>query len=346
MTRIASVDTESDPSEETAVEVIAKINVAHEGVDIVRLLCKYIVVVVLGQLLGVGRVRGRLLHSRDEVLVEECLADMRGVDLVAERLIGKERGVCVHHDVDVGGTAGVVAREDGLELCNAIGVGLLDSSEEGVVEVRLVIRVAVAVRNDAGVDAGAVAVPDFDVHVGDGLACVDINDLVIEGDVDTWLRICNVLPNELAADIYTKLVNIMPDLRIGSRGALTVWSLSHLGSQQARRIAAEELRRVSIRRVGQARLIVRLGQDVLEILLREPPQSASLLDSRRAPGNASCLNATSTELLGAMREILSVDGVDKLPTLEDLFCEIMAGMSLGQAGDGSDGGDRGEAHVE
>jgi hypothetical protein len=91
---------------------------------------------------------------------------------------------------------------------------------------------------------------------------------------------------------------------------------------------------------------VRLGQNVLEILLRKSSQSASLLNSRRAPSNTSCLNTTSTELLSAVREILPVDGVDKVPTLEDLLCEVMAGMSLDQVGDGSDGRDRREAHVE
>jgi hypothetical protein len=105
--------------------------------------------------------------------------------------------------VDVGSTAGVVTGEDGLELCNAIGVGLLDSSQEGVVEIRLVTRVTIAVRKDTRVDAGAVAVPNFDIHVRDGLACVDIDDLIIEGDVDTWLGICDVFPDELATDIYT-----------------------------------------------------------------------------------------------------------------------------------------------
>jgi|SRR5688572_697847 hypothetical protein len=104
--------------------------------------------------------------------------------------------------MNVGSTASVVARENGLELCNAIGVGLLDTAEEGCVKVRGVVRVAVTARLNTGVDAGAVAMPDLDIHVRDGLASVDVDNLVVECDIDTRLRVGDVLSDELAADIY------------------------------------------------------------------------------------------------------------------------------------------------
>jgi hypothetical protein len=91
---------------------------------------------------------------------------------------------------------------------------------------------------------------------------------------------------------------------------------------------------------------MRRGQNLFEIPLRNSLQSASLLDGRRTAGDAACLDTTSTQFVGAMREILSVDRVDKVTALEDLLGEIMAGMSLDQAGESSNGCDRREVHVE
>ena len=54
--------------------------------------------------------------------------------------------------VDVRGTAGVVAREDGLELHDALLVAGLDTAQEGRVEVAGVGGVAVAAGLDTGVD--------------------------------------------------------------------------------------------------------------------------------------------------------------------------------------------------
>lgn len=55
--------------------------------------------------------------------------------------------------MDVGGAAGVVAGKDGVELDDAVFVGLLDTAEEGFVEVALVVGVAVTAGGDAGIDA-------------------------------------------------------------------------------------------------------------------------------------------------------------------------------------------------
>lgn len=54
--------------------------------------------------------------------------------------------------VDVGSTAGIVTGEDSLELDNTVGVGLLETTEEGRVDVALVIAVAVSAGDDARVD--------------------------------------------------------------------------------------------------------------------------------------------------------------------------------------------------
>ena len=54
--------------------------------------------------------------------------------------------------MDVSGTASVVTREDGLELSNAILVGLLQATKERLVQVARVVGVAVAARLDTRVD--------------------------------------------------------------------------------------------------------------------------------------------------------------------------------------------------
>lgn len=40
------------------------------------------------------------------------------------------------HDVDMGGSAGIVTREEGREGYDAVCIGLLDSAEECIVDVR------------------------------------------------------------------------------------------------------------------------------------------------------------------------------------------------------------------
>lgn len=55
--------------------------------------------------------------------------------------------------MNVGGTAGVVAGEDGLELDHAIVVAGLDTAQEGCIEVGGIRGVTVAAGFNAGVDA-------------------------------------------------------------------------------------------------------------------------------------------------------------------------------------------------
>lgn len=56
------------------------------------------------------------------------------------------------HTVNVGRTTSVVTREYGLELRNTIFVALLETTEESLVEVGLVVRVAVSTGDNTGVD--------------------------------------------------------------------------------------------------------------------------------------------------------------------------------------------------
>lgn len=202
--RQGGVDAEGHPSKEAVSDAIAEESVLHHGVNTVGggLLRKDGVVGVGGELLGVGVVGGEGLDGGDEVLVEEGLADVGSGDLVAEGAVGVEGGVVVDHQVDVGGTGGVVAGEDGLELGNTILIGGLDAAEPGLVDVGLVGGVTVTAGDDAGVDTGGVAVPHLKVDIGDRLASVDVDDLVVEDNVDTLLVLDDVAADRLARDVW------------------------------------------------------------------------------------------------------------------------------------------------
>jgi hypothetical protein len=228
--------------------------------------------------------------------------------------------------VDVRRAAGVVAREGGFEGCHAVGVCLLDAAEEGRVEVGFVVGVAVAVCYDAGVDAGAVAVPDLDVDVRDGLAGVDVDDLVVEGDVDAGFVVGDVLSDEFASNIWTSQFDSS-----AKEVALTVRTLGDLRSQDAGSIATEQLRSIGVLGVSRVRLVVGCRQDLLEVPPRHATASTCLLNSCRATSDAASLDAASTKALGTVGEVLSVNGVDEVTTLGDLFRDVVSGVSVNGA---------------
>jgi hypothetical protein len=216
-----------------------------------------------------------------------------------------------------------VAREGGFEGCYAVGVCLLDAAEEGCVEVGFVVGVAVAVCYDAGVNAGAVAVPDLDVDVRDGLAGVDVDDLVVEGDVDAGFVVGDVLSDEFASNIW----NSQFDSSLWD-AILTVRPLGHLRSQNAGSVATEQLRGIGILGISRIRLVVGCRQDLLEIPLRHATASTRLLNSCRATSDAASLDAASTKALGTVREVLSVDGVDEVTTLGNFLRDVVSGVSV------------------
>ena len=76
---LGSIDTNRDPGKDTLRHIITQEHVLHERVDGVGLLGQDAVIRVGGQLLRVGGVRRDLLDGRDQVLVEEELADVRGL---------------------------------------------------------------------------------------------------------------------------------------------------------------------------------------------------------------------------------------------------------------------------
>lgn len=174
-----------------------------ERVDSIRvgLLLQDRVVSVGGELLLVGVVRGGSLNGRDQGLVEEALTDVAGGDLVAQGSVGIDGGVGMNHQVDVSGTGGVMTGEDGLELHNTVAVAHLYTAEPGIVKIGLIRRVTVTRSNNTRVDTGSVAVPHLQVDVGDGVAGLDVNDLVVNDDINTGLVLDHVASDVLATNV-------------------------------------------------------------------------------------------------------------------------------------------------
>lgn len=192
------IDTERNPAKDTIFNRVAKKGVLKEGIGsgILSLNLNDVVIDVLSDGNGTGVVGVGSLNFGNQVLVEEELTDVGDVT-TSQGVVGQNMGIGVSDNVNVGSAAGVVTGENGLELGHAIGVGLLDSTEEGLVEVGGIITVAVHRALDTRVDTSSVAVPDIPVQVLDRLAGVDVNELAIHDEGNTSLAIRDILADEL-----------------------------------------------------------------------------------------------------------------------------------------------------
>lgn len=86
------------------------------------------------QSLRVDGVGAGSLDLGNEALVKEDLADVGGGQ-IQDCAIGSRGGIEVDQDVNVGGSSRVVARDEGLEERDTVVVSLLNTTEEGGVEV-------------------------------------------------------------------------------------------------------------------------------------------------------------------------------------------------------------------
>lgn len=151
------IDANADPGHNSVLDVVSEEDVLHDRVHASGLLEEEIVFDVPGEDLLVDLVCVGGFDLADEVLVEEDLAGVGcvGSEVAAqEGAVGTDGGVVgvVCKDVDVGGTSGVVAWEDGLELGDTVDIGLLDTAEEGCFEVGSVVTVSIALSSDTTVD--------------------------------------------------------------------------------------------------------------------------------------------------------------------------------------------------
>lgn len=189
------------------------------------------------------------LWRQSTYLIEEDLADVRGVgSLVATEkgTVGTNDGVIgvVGEDVNVGSTTSVVTWDDRLELSNTVDVGLLDTTEEGRIEVASVILVAVARCKDTGVHTSGVAcetirlitivrlgfpltVPCIHVDGWNRLAGRCVDDLDVQEQRNTSLTFGHITANELAVDI----VRSLSDLWLQDTAGIVVEELSIIRAQ-------------------------------------------------------------------------------------------------------------------
>lgn len=122
--------------------------------------------------------------------------------------IGISSAVEMSEDVDVVRARSIMTWEESSELRHAEGIGGLETAQKRVVDVGWVGGAdAVGGGDNSGVDAGAVAVPDFDHGVGDGVAGCHVNELGVEYQFDTFLILDNLLADVFSADIWSLLVS-------------------------------------------------------------------------------------------------------------------------------------------
>lgn len=105
------------------------------------------------------------------------------------------------------GTTGVVTRDNGVELCNAVVISGLDTTESGGVET------ALTGGRDTRVDAGGIAVPKINVKILNSSAVGDVDELKVEVDGNTTLAISDILADQLAGH------KVRSDSDLGDQGA-------------------------------------------------------------------------------------------------------------------------------
>lgn len=131
------IDANSDVRQNAISRTLAKTNVRHEGIVEVRGSILGETILLVGQvLLLVGVVGVLLLNLVVQGLVEVQLAEVVGA-AAGVRVVGQQGVALGGQDVDVVGAAAVVAREDGVELDDALGVGLGYAAQEGGVQAGL-----------------------------------------------------------------------------------------------------------------------------------------------------------------------------------------------------------------
>jgi hypothetical protein len=91
-----------------------------------------------------------------------------------------------------------VTWEDTLESDNTFGVSRLNASKEGSIEVRGIIRVAIASCNKTRVDSSRIAVPDIPPEALNRLTSFNIKELALDNDRNTRLAVLKVVTNMLS----------------------------------------------------------------------------------------------------------------------------------------------------
>lgn len=96
--------------------------------------------------------------------------------------------------------AGIMSRKHSVKRDNTIVVRKAYAAEKGGVKIRLIRRVAVAVRNNTRVNPSGVAMPCLQIDLGNGLASVDVNDLDVKGERYPLLVLGHVLADKFTGN--------------------------------------------------------------------------------------------------------------------------------------------------
>lgn len=93
---------------------------------------------------------------------------------------------------------------------------------------------------------------------------------------------------------------------------------------------------------------MRSGEDAVEVTLLQAALLAGLLELGRATGDVSGLDTASLELVGAVGERSTLDGLKEVAALSGLLGDVVAGVGNGNSAQESKAGDGivGETHVD
>lgn len=222
---VRGVETNLDPSEETVVQVVAKVNVLGERiVRAIGLLDRPHVLSVGRNRLSIGVIGVGVLHCGSENLVPEQLSDLsHAARAHFQGFVWENSRVEVSQQMSVRSTAFVVTGEDCLEVHNAVLVGLLNTAK--VSAVPSAGSIVAGLRNSTSlvstrvepyvadvcipVDTSGIGLPNIDQSTRNGSAGVDVNVLHLQRDVHT-VRVqilLHVLTDHFAPDVVRAVGN-------------------------------------------------------------------------------------------------------------------------------------------
>lgn len=236
--------------------------------------------------------------------------------------IGLDGDVHVGKNVSVSGASVVVARENSLERHDSIFVCRLNATEISRV---VPIRSVVTAGGDAGVDSSGIAIPDVDPDLRHRFACIDIDVLDLEIDVDTIgvFLLFDVLANLLPYDVV--------------RSSSDLWSHNTAGVG-----AKDDVGRGVRVVVDEAGLVVvdgfkglKSGQVTLELL--GGSSNATLL-AELVGYSSSAVGRTGSQLTVLGRVFACIDGTSDLAsqtfTSIDLALDMVRVVMLPRMGKG------------
>lgn len=171
-------------------------------------------------------------------------------------------------NMEMGRAASVVTGENGLKSRDSIRVGLLDSTEKGLVKVGGIVAVSVHAAVNARIDTGRVATPDVPIEILNWLTSLNVDELSVDVDWDTVFLVANIVADQLALDPE------WTNLTLRSKDADWV-----LGKELARGCVDGDIKIGMVRRIDNLVSVTGLDGDGALLVLFEQGCTASLRTS-------------------------------------------------------------------